>query len=39
MQHLDLPTEALAAGDRIIFTFYWKNGGRWEGRDYQVTVE
>ena len=39
LQHLDLPTEALAAGDRIIFTFYWKNGGRWEGRDYQVTVE
>ena len=39
LQHLDLPTETLAAGRQITFTFLWKNAGRWEDRDYQVTVE
>jgi glucoamylase len=39
LQHLDLPTETLAIGRQIIFTFFWKTAGRWEGRDYQVTVE
>ena len=39
LQHLDLPTEALAVGRVISFTFYWKTSERWEGRDYQVTVE
>ncbi|HMD16262.1 MAG TPA: glucan 1,4-alpha-glucosidase [Terriglobales bacterium] len=39
LQHLDLPTETLAAGRQIIFTFYWKNSGRWEGTDFSITVE
>jgi len=39
LQHVDLPTETLSAGRQILFTFYWKNTARWEGRDYQVTVE
>jgi glucoamylase len=39
LQHLDLPTEALAVGRQIAFTFYWKQSARLEGRDYQVTVE
>ncbi len=39
LQHVDLPTDTLATGRQIIFTFYWKNADRWEGRDYQVTVE
>jgi glucoamylase len=39
LQHLDLPTETLAAGRQIVFTFLWKNSGQWEGQDYQVTVE
>jgi glucoamylase len=39
LHHLDLPTETLAAGRPIVFTFFWKNGARWEGRDYEVTVE
>jgi len=39
LQHLDLPTETLAVGRQVAFTFFWKNAGRWEGRDYQVTVE
>ena len=39
LQHVDLPVETLAVGRQIVFTFYWKNAGRWEERDYQVTVE
>ena len=39
VQHVDLPTETLASGSQILFTFYWKNANRWEGINYQVTVE
>ena len=39
LHHLDLPTDTLAAGLQIVFTFFWKNSARWEGKDYQVTVE
>ena len=39
LQHVDLPTETIPVGRQVIFTFYWKNTARWEGRDYQVTVE
>ena len=39
LQHVDLPTDTLASGRQIVFTFYWKNGGRWEGRDFAVTIE
>jgi glucoamylase len=39
LHHVDLPTETLATSRQIVFTFYWKNADRWEGRDYQVTVE
>jgi glucoamylase len=39
LQHLDLPTQTLAVGRRIVFTFQWKNSGQWEGRDFTVAVE
>jgi glucoamylase len=39
LHHLDLPTEALAAGRQIVFTFQWKSSGQWEGRNFTVTVE
>jgi glucoamylase len=39
LQHFDLPTETLAVGRQITFTFLWKNSEGWEGRDYQVIVE
>ena len=39
LQHLDLPTETLAVGRQIVFTFRWKNGGQWEGRDFTVAIE
>jgi glucoamylase len=39
LHHVDLPTEELPSGRRIVFTFFWKDGARWEGRDFEVTVE
>ncbi len=36
---LALPTEGLAPGARIAFTWRWRNSGSWVGRDYLVTVE
>ena len=34
----DLPTEKLAVGRQIVFTFLWSTG-QWEGTDFVVTVE
>ncbi len=39
LEHFDLPTEKLVVGRQIVFTFYWRNSSRWEGRDYAVVVE
>lgn len=39
LHHVDLPTETLAAGRQIVFTFFSKNSGQWDGRDYVVFVE
>jgi len=35
----DLPSERLSAGSEIVFTFYWPQEQRWEGRDFSVVVE
>jgi glucoamylase len=35
---LDLPTALLPSGSQIVFTFYWTQENRWEGKDYTVTV-
>ena len=35
----DLPTSQLAVGRQIVFTFYWPQASRWEGRDFAVSVE
>jgi len=39
LQHVDLPSESLAVGRQIGFTFFWKNSGRWEDQNYQLVVE
>jgi glucoamylase len=39
LQYVDLPSEKLPSGRHLVFTFFWKNEGRWEGQDYQVAVE
>jgi heme-degrading monooxygenase HmoA len=35
----DLPTEDCPVGSCIEFTFFWKEAGRWEGRNYSVAVD
>lgn len=39
VHYADLPTEKLKSGPKILFTFYWKESSRWEGKDYCVTVK
>jgi glucoamylase len=34
----DLPTQALAAGTRITFTFHWLEADRWEGTDFDILI-
>jgi glucoamylase len=36
---VDLPTERLAPGREIVFTFYWSQEQRWEGVNFTVEVE
>jgi glucoamylase len=36
--YADLPTEMLAPGSRVEFTFYWPVEQRWEGTNYTVVV-
>lgn len=35
---LDLPTASLPVGGEVVFTFYWPQENRWEGKDFSVTV-
>jgi glucoamylase len=35
----DLPTEGLASGREVVFTFFWHAGERWEGADFTVRIE
>lgn len=35
---VDLPIDALEAGDAVQFTFYWHGLETWEGRDYEVRI-
>jgi glucoamylase len=35
----DLATSTLDAGHTIVFTFFWPGANRWEGTDFDVTVE
>ena len=34
----DLPTVKCPHGSVIEFTFFWKDGQRWEGKNYSVAV-
>jgi glucoamylase len=36
---VDLPTAVLTRGGLIQFTFYWTEGQRWEGKNWQITIE
>jgi glucoamylase len=40
IDYVDLPVAAASSKDACIrFTFFWRNSNRWEGRDYDVTVQ
>jgi glucoamylase len=34
----DLPVGGLVAGETVEFTFQWREGGEWEGRNHEVQV-
>ncbi|HET6566652.1 MAG TPA: glucan 1,4-alpha-glucosidase [Rhodothermales bacterium] len=34
----DLPTDDLEKGRHVVFTFYWKEGQQWEGKDIRLKV-
>ena len=34
----DLATNRLPTGSRVVFTFRWMQGGRWEGTNFEVMV-
>jgi glucoamylase len=36
---VDLPCETLVPGQKVTFTFYWPEQQKWEGRDFEVTIE
>jgi glucoamylase len=35
----DLPTDQLASGTKVEFTFYWSSAGHWEDKNYSVVVK
>jgi glucoamylase len=35
----DLPTEKLAVGQSVYFTFYWPQADKWEGGDFAIRIE
>ena len=35
----DLPTRECTRGTTVKFTFFWPEAGRWEGTDFEVTIE
>jgi glucoamylase len=35
----DLPTKDLPSGALVEFTFFWIDGQRWEGRNWQIDIE
>jgi hypothetical protein len=39
MHTADILTNALEIGKEIVFTFYWIDSDKWEGRNFNVSVE
>jgi glucoamylase len=36
--YADLPTNELPVGGKVIFTFFWPETGKWEGKNWEVAV-
>ncbi|MCE5228629.1 glycoside hydrolase family 15 protein [bacterium] len=39
LEYVDLPTDRLAAGSTIEFTFFWEQAQRWEGRNFEISIQ
>jgi len=39
LRFVDLPTMELPTNSLVEFTFFWKNDQRWEGRNWQITIQ
>jgi len=39
IHRVDLPTEGYTLGTTVSFTFFWPEAERWEGTDFEVTIE
>jgi glucoamylase len=39
LQFVDLPTNTLASGRVVEFTFFWTADQRWEGRNWQIAIQ
>jgi glucoamylase len=39
LHYVDLPTAKITSGCSIVFTFYWPDAARWEGKDFGVLIE
>ncbi len=35
----DLPAKDLATGEKILFTFYWIDAGKWEGKNFSIEIK
>ena len=38
LHYADLPTNKLPLGGKVVFTFFWPDGGKWEETNWEVTV-
>lgn len=34
-----VPTQKMAPGTTLQFTFYWQDSGRWQGEDFRITLQ
>lgn len=38
LHYVDLPTGEFAAGTSVLFTFFWRDSGNWEGEDFSIRI-
>lgn len=38
IHYVDLPTDRLSSGSKVLFTFFWPEANKWEEVDFQVTI-
>jgi glucoamylase len=38
VHYVDLPTNKLRAGSKVVFTFFWSEVSRWEGINFEIEI-